>query len=42
MAGGARGTLVVTVNGPEAQIEGMYQIVNGSANTISNHVLAHK
>jgi len=42
MAGGARGTLVVTVNGPEAQIEGMYQIVNGTANTISNHVLAHK
>jgi len=42
MAGGARGTLVVTVNGPSDQIEGMYQIVNGTANTISNHVLAHK
>jgi hypothetical protein len=40
--GNTRGTLVVTVNGPAAQIDGMYQIVNPTSGSISNHVLSYK
>jgi hypothetical protein len=35
-SGRARGTVVAVVAGPEQEIKGIYQIVNTSANTISN------
>ena len=34
-----RATLVVTVAGPNAQIQGLYQIVNPDKGSISNHVM---
>ena len=38
-SGNARGTLSVTVAGPNTQIQGLYQIVNGATGSISNHVM---
>jgi hypothetical protein len=38
---GARTSLVVTVNAPQSQIDGLYQIVSPS-NAISNYVLSYK
>lgn len=40
--GSPRTSLVVTVNGPENQISGLYQIVNATTGSISNHVLDYK
>lgn len=37
--GSPRATLNVTVAGPNAQIQGLYQIVNPTSLTISNHVM---
>ena len=37
--GGPRATLNVDVAGPYGQIEGLYQIVNPAAGSVSNHVL---
>lgn len=37
--GQPRGTLNVTVAGPNAQIQGLYQIVNPTSGSISNHVM---
>ena len=34
-----RGTLNVTVAGPNSQIQGLYQIVNPTSGSISNHVM---
>ena len=34
-----RGTLVVNVAGPDGQIQGLYQIVNPTSGSISNHVM---
>lgn len=34
-----RGTLIVTVNGKSKEVQGLYQIVNPAAGTISNHVM---
>ena len=34
-----RGTLNVTVAGPNKQIQGLYQIVNPTSGSISNHVM---
>ena len=34
-----RATLNVTVAAPSREIQGLYQIVNGNSNTISNHVM---
>jgi hypothetical protein len=34
-----RGTLNVTISGPNGQIQGLYQIVNPDSGTISNHVM---
>jgi hypothetical protein len=36
---GSRGTVNVTVAAPDSQIQGLYQIVNPSAGSISNHVM---
>ena len=38
-SGAPRATLVVTVAGPDKQIQGLYQIVNPDKGSISNHVL---
>lgn len=38
-SGRPRGTLNVTIAGPNAQIQGLYQIVNPAAGSISNHVM---
>ncbi len=37
--GAPRGTLNVTVSGPNNQIQGLYQIVNPESGSISNHVM---
>ena len=37
--GAPRGTLNLTVSGPNNQIQGLYQIVNPDKGSISNHVL---
>ena len=37
--GSLRGTLVVTVAGPNGDIQGLYQIVNSANGALSNHVL---
>ncbi len=37
--GAPRATLNVVVSGPNAQIQGLYQIVNGATGSISNHVM---
>jgi hypothetical protein len=34
-----RGTFTVNVNAPNNQIQGLYQIVNPTAGSISNHVM---
>jgi hypothetical protein len=36
---GSRGTVNVTVAAPDSQIQGLYQIVNPSVGSISNHVM---
>lgn len=40
--GNPRTALVVTVNGPQGDISGLYQIVNPVAGSISNHVMDYK
>lgn len=37
--GSPRGTLNASVAGPNSQIQGLYQIVNGTTGSISNHVM---
>lgn len=37
-----RATLVVTVAAPQSTVDGLYQIVNGTSGSISNHVLSYK
>lgn len=37
-----RTSLVVTVNAPQSEIDGLYQISNGATGSISNHVLSYK
>ena len=37
--GSPRGTLNATIAGPNSQIQGLYQIVNGTTGSISNHVM---
>ncbi len=38
-SGAPRGTINVTVAGPDKQIQGLYQIVNPSNSSLSNHVM---
>ena len=40
--GAPRTGLKIVVAAPNTEIEGLYQIVNGTTGAISNHVLAHK
>lgn len=40
--GGARGTLAAVIAAPSSSIDGLYQIVNGTTGSISNHTLISK
>jgi hypothetical protein len=40
--GAARSSLKVIVSGPQSEIDGLYQIVNSTSGSVSNHVLAYK
>ncbi|MBN8799728.1 MAG: hypothetical protein J0H45_10315, partial [Stenotrophomonas nitritireducens] len=37
--GGRRGTVIVTVDGPKGQIEGLYQVVNPNNGLVNNHIM---
>lgn len=39
---GVRASLVVTVNAPQSEIDGLYQIVNPTGGAISNYILVYK
>lgn len=42
ITGATRTSLVVTVNAPQSEIDGLYQIVNPANGAISNHLLSYK
>jgi len=39
---GARASLVVTVNAPQSEIDGLYQIVSPTGSALSNYILVYK
>lgn len=39
---GKRSSLVVTVNAPQSEIDGLYQIVSPGGTSVSNHILSYK
>ena len=42
ISGGIRGSLVVTVNAPQSQVDLLYQVVNPTAGSVSNMLLSYK